>query len=154
MASQVFTFYPLTSLIGLPYTIAKRWLRLPYHPAHIAIQQKEQTYHFESNRKSNVNNLICCKGMYTPLRDVFVPEEGTLEYFLTERYCFFSTNNASNIYCLDIHHQPWQLQQAEIEIHFHSLFLTFHIDVSKASPICHFSIGTESLIWNIKKIIV
>lgn len=42
-----------------------------------------------------------------------VSETGSLEFFLTERYCLFSEHNES-IYQARIHHLPWPLQSAEL----------------------------------------
>jgi uncharacterized protein YqjF (DUF2071 family) len=38
--------------------------------------------------------------------------EGTLEYFLTERYCLYHLHHSGAPYRLDIHHPPWSLQLA------------------------------------------
>ncbi|WP_066289911.1 YqjF family protein [Bacillus sp. FJAT-29937] len=131
------------------YTIAKRWLRLPYHSSQISIEKKGKNFHFESIRKRNTE--ITLDGIYTPLEEVYLPNEGTLDHFLTERYCFFSSSNGTHTYCLEIHHQPWKLQKAELEINHNTLFAPLNIDVSEVRPISHYSIGTDSLIWNIKK---
>ncbi|MEH7125174.1 DUF2071 domain-containing protein [Bacillus sp. JJ1532] len=134
------------------YTIAKRWLRLPYQSAQISIEKKGQNFHYKSIRKRKTKYEITIDGTYKPLEEVYLPKEGTLDHFLTERYCFFSSNNGIHTYCLEIHHQPWQLQKTEIEIYKNTLFTPFNIDVNKVTPISHFSKGTDSLIWNIKKI--
>lgn len=133
-------------------TIAKRWYRLPYHPAHISIQKEGQTFHYESIRKGKTTAFVTSKGTYTPLLDVFFPSEGTLDHWLTERYCLFSTNHRANIYCGEIHHCPWPLQKVETEITKHTLFEPFHMDLKDVQPIAHFSKGVDSLMWNIKKI--
>lgn len=133
------------------YTIAKRWYRLSYHPAQISIQKEGQTFHYESIRKGKTNTPITCKGTYTPLSDVYFPEKGTLDHWLTERYCLYSTDNKANIYCGEIHHRPWPLQKAETEICMNTLFSPFNFDLTGIKPISHFSKGIDTLIWNIQK---
>ena len=44
------------------------------------------------------------------------PAAGTLEHFLTERYCLFTVDRAFRAHRLDIHHPPWPLQPAEAEL--------------------------------------
>ncbi|MBW8348799.1 DUF2071 domain-containing protein [Bacillus sp. IITD106] len=132
------------------YTLAKRWLHVPYHPAKISIQKKKQSYQFESIR--NRNNQIICKGSYTPLSGIYYPENMTLDHWLTERYCFFSNDIKSNIYCLDIHHTPWPLQKAVSDIYTNKLFSPFHFDLTDGTPIFHYSKGVDALVWNIKKL--
>lgn len=132
-------------------TIAKRWYRLPYHPADISIQKRGQTFYYESIRKGKNSSLVS-KGTYTPVSDIFFPKEGTLDHWLTERYCLYSTNHRDNIYCGEIHHRPWPLQKVETELSRHTLFKPFHIDVSDVQPIYHFSEGLDTLFWNIRKL--
>ncbi|MBS4197060.1 YqjF family protein [Lederbergia citri] len=131
-------------------SLAKRWLHVPYHPAKISFQKIEQSYHFESNRNHHIP--IICKGSYTPKSEIFYPENMTLDHWLTERYCFFSHNQKSNVYCLDIHHHPWPLQRAEATIHSNDLCRPFNFDFENETPIFHYSQGVDALIWNIKKI--
>lgn len=131
--------------------IAKRWYRLPYHSAQISIRKEGKTFHCHSIRKGNANTPILFEGKYVPVSEVFFPKEGTLEHWLTERYCLYSSNNGVNIYCGEIHHQPWPLQKAKIEIVRNTLFTPFHFDLSEVKPIAHYSTGVDSLMWNIKK---
>ncbi|MBS4188956.1 DUF2071 domain-containing protein [Bacillus sp. FJAT-49705] len=133
------------------YTLAKRWFHLPYHSANISIKQKDLSFHFESIRKKSKIYPILCKGTFSPLPEVYFPKEGTLDHWLTERYCLFSTNNKGRIFCGEIHHRPWPLQKANSEIYKNNLFSPFKIDLSGVQPISHFSKGVDSLIWNIRK---
>ncbi|MGV3467279.1 MAG: YqjF family protein [Heyndrickxia sp.] len=132
--------------------IAKRWYRLPYHSAQIFYQKEGQNFNFHSIRKDNESPSIYLKGQYSPISEVYYAKEGTLDHWLTERYCLYSSNNVASIYCGDIHHQPWPLQKAEIDLVRNTLFTPFNFDFSKVKPIAHFSTGLDSLMWNIKKL--
>lgn len=132
-------------------TIAKRWLHLPYQPAKICIHKKENAFHCSSTRQKS-NHPIIYEGMHTPNSEIFFPIEGTLDHWLTERYCFFSSNKRENLFCCEIHHSPWPLQHAKTVVKKNTLFSPFHIDVNGIQPIAHFSKGVDSLIWNIKSV--
>ncbi|MBS4174515.1 DUF2071 domain-containing protein [Bacillus sp. FJAT-49736] len=132
--------------------IAKRWYRLPYKSAQISLRKEKQTYSFQSIRKGNENPSISFKGEFGPVSEVYYAKEGTLDHWLTERYCLYSSNNVGNIYCGEIHHRPWPLQKAEIEMVRNTLFIPFNLDFPKVKPIAHFSTGVDSLMWNIKKL--
>ncbi|MGC6427619.1 MAG: YqjF family protein [Akkermansiaceae bacterium] len=41
-------------------------------------------------------------------------EPGTLEFFLLERYLLFSQRRNGNLYCGQVHHQPYQFCEAEV----------------------------------------
>jgi uncharacterized protein YqjF (DUF2071 family) len=134
------------------YTIAKRWYRLPYHPAQISFQKEGHTIHCQSRRKGKINSKITFNGKFCPLPDVYFTKSTTLEHWLTERYCFYSSDNRGNIYCGEIHHRPWPLQKVKVEIGTNTLFSPFHFDFTDVKPISHFSKGVDSLLWNIKKV--
>jgi uncharacterized protein YqjF (DUF2071 family) len=124
---------------------------LPYHSAQISFQKEGQTFHFHSTRKGNANTPISFKGKYAPVSEIYFPKKGTVDHWLTERYCLYSSSDGVNIYCGEIHHRPWPLQKAAIEIVRNTLFTAFHFDLSEVKPIAHFSTGVDSLMWNIKK---
>lgn len=132
--------------------IAKHWYHLPYHSAHISFQKEGESFHCHSVRRENRNDPLSFHCKYASVSDVYAPKEGTLDHWLTERYCFYSSNNGVSIYCGEIHHQPWPLQKAKIELVNHTLFTPFHFDLPEEKPVIHFSPGVDSLMWNIKKI--
>jgi len=47
--------------------------------------------------------------------EAFTAEPGSLEHFLTERYCLY-TADGGRLYRSDLHHVPWRLQHAEATI--------------------------------------
>ncbi|MFC4619557.1 YqjF family protein [Camelliibacillus cellulosilyticus] len=132
--------------------IAKRWYRLPYHSAQISFRKEGRIFHCHSIRKGIGNNSISFEGKYAPVSEVYLSKKGTLDHWLTERYCLFSSKNKVGIYCGEIHHQPWPLQKAEIEVVKNTLFTPFHFDLSEVRPIAYFSTGVDSLMWNIRKV--
>ncbi|MFD0770574.1 YqjF family protein [Bacillus sp. CGMCC 1.60114] len=134
------------------YTIAKRWYRLPYYPAQISFQNEDKTIHCQSIRKGKINTQIAFNGSFIPSPEVNFANTGTIDHWLTERYCLYSADKRGNIYCGEIHHSPWPLQKIETEIGMNTLFSPFHSGLSKEKPISHFSKGIDSLIWNIKRI--
>lgn len=134
------------------YTIAKRWFHLPYYSSHVSYQKDNQTFQFRSRRKGRPNSSISFNGKYFPLPEIYFPREGTLDNWLIERYCLYSRDQRGNLYCGEIHHHPWPLQQAKSEIHMNTLLSPFNIDPNEVEPISHYSKGVDSLIWNIKKV--
>lgn len=135
------------------YTIARRWYRLPYQRTNISYQQEGETFYFESARKSTaVDSPISIQIKYTPLSEVYFPKEGTLDHWLTERYCLFSSNKKGNIFCGEIHHQPWPIQNVKAEINRNTLYTPFKKDNTNLQPLYHFSKGVDTLFWNIKRV--
>ena len=115
-------------------------------------EKKDKPFIVKVFVKGRTNPPISFQAKYTPISEVYFPKEGTLDHWLTERYCLYSTNNGVNIYCGEIHHRPWPLQKVEAEISRNTLFTPFKIDLTEVQPIYHFSKGVDTFIWNIKKV--
>jgi uncharacterized protein YqjF (DUF2071 family) len=79
---------------------------------------------------------------YGPAGDVFVPQPGTLEHFLTERYCLY-TSDDGRVLRAEIHHPPWDLQPAEAEIQANTV-APVALD---GDPLLHFSRRQDVVIW-------
>ena len=133
-------------------TISKRWYHLLYCKAKISYRKEGYTFHCQSVRNGNSHNPITFKGSFTTDLRSYFPEEGTIDHWLTERYCLYSLDRRGNIYCGDIHHSHGLLQKlppTSVTIHFqHRLGLTS----AKMSRFFFFQKGLDALFWNIKKI--
>lgn len=75
---------------------------------------------------------------------------GTLEHFLTERYCLF-TSHRGRILVGDIHHLPWPLEPAEAEIARNSLPAAHGIVLPKQPPVLHFARELQVYIWPLRE---
>ena len=67
------------------------------------------------------------------------PATGTLEHFLTERYCLYTIDGRLRVRRLEIHHRPWPLQPAEIEIRRNTMADAAGIRLPSIAPLLHFS---------------
>ena len=72
---------------------------------------------------------------------------GTLEYFLTERYCLFSCDSAGRLVRANIHHVPWPLEEAEAEIERNDLAEAIGIELPDQEPVLHYSRRLAVYVW-------
>jgi uncharacterized protein YqjF (DUF2071 family) len=72
---------------------------------------------------------------------------GSLEYFLTERYCLYNVDTRFRAYRLDIHHVPWTLQRAEAAIERNTMAEAAGIRLPSMAPLLHFSARQDMLAW-------
>lgn len=72
-------------------------------------------------------------------------EPGTLEHFLTERYCFYSMTK-KGLHRSEVHHWPWPLKSVSGEVLQNSLLEG--VQVPKQEPLFHFSHGVDVICWN------
>jgi uncharacterized protein YqjF (DUF2071 family) len=86
-------------------------------------------------------------GRYRPTSEPRLPVEGTLEYFLTERYCLFTVDSSLHASRLDIHHPPWSLQAAEAVISVNTMAEAAGIRLPAIAPLLHFAKRQDMVAW-------
>ena len=86
------------------------------------------------------------------LRTIDQSRPGTIEYFLTERYCLFTTNRSGQLLRGDIHHMPWPLEAAEAEIELNDLPATYGIEIPQTTPLLHYSRELVVYLWSLDKV--
>jgi uncharacterized protein YqjF (DUF2071 family) len=86
------------------------------------------------------------RGRYWPVAPPRQRENGSLEHFLTERYCLYTVRNG-RVCRAYIHHPPWPLQDAEAEIDLNTMARASGIELPAAKPLLHFSRKIEVLVW-------
>jgi len=52
---------------------------------------------------------------------VFRSEPGSLERWLTERYCLYAIDKRGGLWRTDVHHKPWPLQRGKVELRANTL---------------------------------
>jgi hypothetical protein len=70
----------------------------------------------------------------------------TIEHFLTERYCLYSVS-AKRLYRADIHHLPWELQTADVELEQNTMTAPLGIELPLKADLKYFSRSIKVLVW-------
>jgi uncharacterized protein YqjF (DUF2071 family) len=81
---------------------------------------------------------------YEPAGPVALPQPGTLEHFLTERYCLY-TMAGGRLWRADIHHRPWPLQAARADVAENTL-------APDEPPLLHYAARQDVLVWPLMRI--
>lgn len=133
---------------NLPAVWAARVLfHLPYFHARMRVGVEGGTITYASERRRS-HARVAFRGVYGPTSaTVFEPRRGTIEHFLTERYCLYAHTRDGSIVRTDIHHQPWPLQSAELDAHENIVAEPQGI-VLGGSPLLHFSRRQDVVVWN------
>jgi uncharacterized protein len=82
-----------------------------------------------------------------PTRKLAESRPGTLEYFLTERYCLFTCNRAGQPIRANLHHVPWPLEEAEAEIEQQRSGERIGIQLPDQEPVLHYSRRLAVYVW-------
>jgi uncharacterized protein len=132
-------FFSLDASSRAAVEAARRFYRLPYFHADIAVHRRGGRIVYDCSRHSGK----AFSGSYRPDGDVFEAEPGTLEHFLTERYCLYAEHD-DELYRAEIHHRRWPLQPAEAQIDLNTMP---PLKVSQEEPLVHFSARQDVVIW-------
>jgi uncharacterized protein YqjF (DUF2071 family) len=85
---------------------------------------------------------------YGPTGPVFHATAGSLEHFLTERYCLYDITPAGRPYRLDIHHRPWRLQQARAVFHRNTMAQAAQLcPAGNCKPLLHYARRQRMVAW-------
>lgn len=90
---------------------ARTFFNLPYFKAEVSSRSDGGKIEYRHQRKALSFNADYC-----PLEEAFSAPETSFEYWATSRYCLYSQSLKGQLYRGEIHHPPWPLQQAEVEI--------------------------------------
>jgi uncharacterized protein YqjF (DUF2071 family) len=145
-------FFSLDAGNAAAVRLARATFSLPYFDAQMSCRAYDGEVRYRSVRTHQGAPEARFAGRYRPVGEPFNSRPGTLEHFLTERYCLYSAGGRSNVYRGDIHHHPWPLQRAEAEVA--SLAMTEQIGVTlpKTEPLLHFSRRLDTLAWPPRRI--
>jgi len=83
---------------------------------------------------------------YVPEGEPDTPKPGSLDHFLTERYCTYSLYR-KQCYRTEIHHQPWPLQKATVAVRTNRLAEPLGLTLPEGPDLCHFSRSVKTLVW-------
>ncbi len=127
---------------------ARATYHLPYFYAGMRVNQQNGRIEYHSLR----DELAEFKGQYRASGPIQLRPQGSLERWLTERYCLY-TFVRNSVFRAEIHHAQWPLQDAEAEISRNTMAGAAGILLPDSLPLLHFSKTLEVLIWPLKKVI-
>lgn len=103
-------FFSLDCNQPLAVEIARRRFHLPYEHASMHTAFRNSKVEYTCRRKNSDGQAATYE---YPLPTHTKPaDEGSLEWFLVERYLLFSSDRQGNLHSGQVHHTPYQIQQA------------------------------------------
>jgi uncharacterized protein YqjF (DUF2071 family) len=128
---------------------ARRVFRLPYFRARMSIERAGGEVVYRSRRVTPEASLHV---RYRADGPVLQARPGTLEHFLTERYCLYTLDESSRIHRADIHHPPWPLQRAAAHFELNTMTASYGLVLPAERPLLHFSARQDVVIWPLTRI--
>jgi uncharacterized protein YqjF (DUF2071 family) len=142
-------FFSLDTSSLLAVELARVAYRLPYFHATAALERKGGRVEYSSARRNSERPFVF-EATHRPAGEPFEPQAGTPEHFLTERYCLYACDERG-LYRAGIHHPPWRLRPAEVEIRLNTM-PPDGIDLGEDSPLCHLADRQDVVIWPLERV--
>ena len=116
---------------------ARRFFHLPYFLASMSLVEREGAEF---------------RASYRPTSDGYRAAPGSLERWLTERYCLYATRPDGSLWRNDVHHAPWPLQSAEVVIQTNGMLSLHGLGVAGPPALAHFARRVDVVVWNAERV--
>ena len=152
-------FFSLDATNPLVVAAGRRLFHVPYRRADIAMRREGEWIGYECVRRGSggegekggkgegVKGEAVFRGRYRPTSEVYAAAPGTLEHFLTERYCLYAAAPDGSLSRTEVHHRPWPLQRAEAEIWANTMTAAGGLPVNGPPALVHFAKRIDVVVW-------
>lgn len=152
-------FFSLDAANAIAVSVARAWFHLPYFNARMRCENRNGWIEYNSERTHRGARNASLRGRYRPTGETFQAQPGTLEYFLTERYCLYAADGKGQTSRGEIQHARWSLQPAQAEFRENSMMEAatecgasaaplqsspYHANI----PLLHFARRQDVVVWH------
>jgi uncharacterized protein YqjF (DUF2071 family) len=141
-------FFSLDTPSLLAVEAARVAYRLPYFYSRASLEQKADRIEFTSARRNGERPFVFEAGYRPAGGEAREPQPGTLEHFLTERYCLYA-HDERGLHRAEIHHPPWELRPADVEIRLNTM-PPDGVELDGEEPLCHLAGRQDVVIWSLE----
>jgi uncharacterized protein YqjF (DUF2071 family) len=145
-------FFSLDAANRLAVRGARLAYHLPYYDAEMSAEVTGDHVRYRSRRTHKNAAPAEFVGSYRPIAPPMTAQVGTLDYFLTERYCLYTADKRGRLYRSDIQHAPWPLQKAEAEIQVNTMTEPHGIGLPDVPPLLHYSAFQDVKVWYVRRV--
>ncbi|CAN5639224.1 DUF2071 domain-containing protein [soil metagenome] len=140
-------FFSLDAHNPVAVRIARATFNLPYYDAKMFCHSSKEEVTYASVRTHKTAPTARFVGRYRPIGEVSETRSDTLENFLTERYCLYSSNARGIVWRGDIHHHMWPLQRAEVEVATLEMTGQIGVELPDKEPLLHYARRLDVVAW-------
>lgn len=126
---------------------ARRFFHLPYFHANMEVRDLEGGRVAYRSERRDAEAPVVLRGTYGPTSEVYASRPGSLERFLTERYCLYARAPSGAIFRTEVHHAPWPLQAAEAELDENTVGDAQGVPLVGPPALLHFSRRLDVVNW-------
>lgn len=139
-------FFSLDAASPPAVAVARATYHLPYYRARMSLEREGNRIAYTSRRFHPGASAAEFVGRYEPIGPIFHALPGSLEHWLTERYCLYSADRSGRLFRGEINHLPWPLQPAAAGIAVNTMAAAHGI-VLTGPPLLHFARRLDMVAW-------
>jgi uncharacterized protein YqjF (DUF2071 family) len=140
-------FFSLDAGQKVAVRVARRFFHLPYFDAKFNLASNGECIEYSAVRTHHGAPGAAFAAKYYPIGEVYRSSPGTLERWLTARYCLYAVNPAGRLYRGEIDHEPWPLQHAVAEVQVNTLGEWLGIEMKGQPETLHFAKSLDVHAW-------
>jgi uncharacterized protein YqjF (DUF2071 family) len=140
-------FFSLDAASAVAVQAARTGFHLPYFRARMSCEERDGWIEYHSERRhpgAPAGEFHAC---YRSVGPVYRSTPGTLEHWLTERYCLYAQDRGGRIRRGEIHHMQWPLRKAEATITTCTVTDGWSIPLPDEPPLLHFVRRIDVIGW-------
>lgn len=146
-------FYSLDAGNVVAVTLARTLYSLPYYTARFAIRRSGEMVEYAMRRTHRGAPSAAFEAQYRPIGPVFAAPPDSLEHWLTDRFCLYTTSRRGRLLRGEIHHPPWPLQPAEAELALETVSRAAGLTLPDRPPLLHYAHRLEMLAWLVAPVV-
>lgn len=144
-------FFSLDAANPVAVQAARIGFHLPYYDAHMSLRDEGRQIVYRSHRIHPGAHPADLRASYRPLGPIWYSQPGSLDQWLTERYCLYAADSRGQLWRGEIQHQPWPLQHATAEFALNTMTAPIGIPLA-GEPLLHFVRRIDVVVWLLSRV--
>lgn len=130
-------------------TAARTLYHLPYFNAAIELEQRGGQITYDLARTDDPPAEF--HAAWRPGANPHFAKPDTLEFFLVERYCLYSSSG-ERLFRARIHHEPWPLRDASLDALDSTMIESHGLPTPHGDPLLHYAEELDVDIWGLEEV--
>ena len=149
-------FFCLEATNPIAVRVARKLFHLPYMDAKIEMMKAQSDHpgrwiEYHSTRTHRNEPGASLNLEYRPIGSAFHAQPGSIEEFLTSRYCLYSANSNHQVFRGEIDHDPWELREAQAIVKENTMVDWLGITLPDEPPLLHYAKLAKCVAWSLEK---
>ena len=144
-------FFSLDANSAAAVAGARSFYRLPYFNAEITRGRTGDVTDYASRRDDPSGRPAEFEGSWETGAGPAEAEPGSLEFFLTERYCLYAADG-EKLYRARIHHRPWPLREVTLRSHRSTMVEAAGLGRTSGEPLVHHGGPVDVEVWPLEEV--